>query len=390
MHEFGATFQDSDAVRTAAGTAHASWLDRLLGARDALMASAGFQRWAAHFPLTRPIARRRSRALFDLCAGFVYSQVLRACVELDLFALLARAPLTVEQLAVRVGLPLPAAERLVGAAMALRLLQRRSRNRIGLGPLGAPLVGNESLRALIEHHALLYEDLREPLDLLRRRAEGQTSLGRYYPYTVAGADPQREDVAAYSALMSATAGPMITETLDAYSFASHARVLDVGGGEGRFARALAARWPHLAVTVFDLSAVAERASRATVGTAVAERVSIVAGDFRRDTLPGGADVITLVRILLDHDDETVLGLLRRVRAALPVGGRVVIVEPMAGVRGARTVGDAYFALYLFAMGAGRARTESELASLCRAAGFTRCRTLATHYPVSAGLLIADA
>ena len=41
------------------------------------------------FPLTRPIARRRARELFDLCAGFVYSQVLLACVRLRLFEILA-------------------------------------------------------------------------------------------------------------------------------------------------------------------------------------------------------------------------------------------------------------------------------------------------------------
>ena len=44
-----------------------------------------FQRFAASFALTRPIARRRAGALFDLCAGFVYSQILFACVRLKLF-----------------------------------------------------------------------------------------------------------------------------------------------------------------------------------------------------------------------------------------------------------------------------------------------------------------
>ena len=38
-----------------------------------------FQRFAASFPLTKPIAQRQSQALFDLCAGFVYAQVLQAC-----------------------------------------------------------------------------------------------------------------------------------------------------------------------------------------------------------------------------------------------------------------------------------------------------------------------
>ena len=59
--------------------------DRLLGVRDAILANPGFQRFAGTFVLTRPIARRRAGALFDLCAGFVYSQILLACVRLKLF-----------------------------------------------------------------------------------------------------------------------------------------------------------------------------------------------------------------------------------------------------------------------------------------------------------------
>ena len=50
-----------------------------------LQANPRFRRFAAAFPLTRFVARRRARALFDLCAGFVYTQVLTACVRLDLF-----------------------------------------------------------------------------------------------------------------------------------------------------------------------------------------------------------------------------------------------------------------------------------------------------------------
>lgn len=58
--------------------------DRILAWRDRLVSRPAFQRFAARFPLTRSIAERQSRAVFDLCAGFVYSQVLAAVVELDL------------------------------------------------------------------------------------------------------------------------------------------------------------------------------------------------------------------------------------------------------------------------------------------------------------------
>jgi demethylspheroidene O-methyltransferase len=269
-----------------------SWLDAVLRWRDTLTASREFQRWAARFPLTRHVARRRSRALFDLCAGFVYTQVLRACVELDLFALLAAGPLTPDAIAARVGLSAPVLERLVGAAIALRLLERRTRGRVGLGALGAPLAGNEALDALVRHHALLYDDLRDPLALLRRRSQGGTALADYYPY--AGPDAVAPSQAAvYSALMSATAAPLVDEVLDAYSFARHRVLLDVGGGEGRLAAAVATRWPHLAVTVLDLPPVAARAGG--VGPCVLAEPDCtiwVADGWRADPGPTGALLLT--------------------------------------------------------------------------------------------------
>ncbi|MFU8765893.1 MAG: hypothetical protein ACNA7T_15290, partial [Haliea sp.] len=58
-----------------------SWRERWLRCRDRLLTNPRFHHWAVRLPLTRPIARRRSRELFDLTAGFVYSQVLFACVQ---------------------------------------------------------------------------------------------------------------------------------------------------------------------------------------------------------------------------------------------------------------------------------------------------------------------
>jgi demethylspheroidene O-methyltransferase len=68
-------------------------MDRILAWRDGLLQSPRFRRRAAAFPLTRPIARHHARSLFDLVAGFVYSQVLLACVQLRLFDVLSTGPL---------------------------------------------------------------------------------------------------------------------------------------------------------------------------------------------------------------------------------------------------------------------------------------------------------
>ena len=71
------------------GLSGATVVERIRDWRSRVIADARFQRWAASSPLTRRLAQRKARALFDLCAGFVYSQVLSACVKLEVFDLLA-------------------------------------------------------------------------------------------------------------------------------------------------------------------------------------------------------------------------------------------------------------------------------------------------------------
>ncbi|MET0707709.1 MAG: methyltransferase dimerization domain-containing protein, partial [Tardiphaga sp.] len=172
-----------------------TWRDRLLGMRDSILSNAGFQRFAGRFALTRPIARQRAAALFDLCAGFVYSQILLACVKLDLFEQLKRGPRGVDELAARLSLPVDSMRLLLDAATSLRLVQKRSSNRYGLGALGAALLGNPGVVAMIRHHAMLYDDLKDPLALLRHES-GPGQLARYWPYAGAPApsDLARDDV----------------------------------------------------------------------------------------------------------------------------------------------------------------------------------------------------
>lgn len=368
-----------------------AWKDRIHASLDGLLASPRFRRWAAAFPLTRPIARRRARELFDLCAGFVYSQVLLACVRLHLFEILAEGPQHADALAQRLALRPDAASRLLEAAVSLRLLARRGGDRYGLGPLGATLVGNAPLLSMIEHHALLYEDLRDPLALLRR-GPGQGALAQYWAYAGSGDPAQLEAqrVARYSALMSDSQPLVADEVLDAYPLHRHRCLLDVGGGEGGFLVAAARRNPRLRLMLFDLPAVAARAQARLANAGLAQRASVHGGSFLGDPLPAGADAISLVRVLHDHDDDAVRRILAAARRALPDDGVLLVAEPMADTPGAEAMGAAYFGFYLMAMGSGRPRTRQRLGQLLREAGFDGGRPLPTRLPIQTGLLVARA
>ena len=356
--------------------------------RDRLLASPGFRRWATAFPLTRPVARRRARALFDLCAGFVYAQVLQACVRLDLFAILAEGPQSVAALAHRTALPVDAAERLLAAACSLKLVRRRGA-RFGIGPLGAAMIGNPGIAAMVEHHAVLYADLQDPVALLRGNAPG-TGLGRYWAYARAAQPETLEgsQIADYTALMAASQPLIADEVLQAYRLERHRVLLDVGGGDGSFIACAAARLPCLQFMLFDLPPVAERAARRFAFSGLANRATAAGGDFRVDALPAGADVATLIRVVHDHDDDSARAILSAVHRALPPGGTLLLAEPMAGTPGAEPIGDAYFGFYLLAMGSGRARTPTEFQEMLMQAGFSRNRLVPTRMPMLTRLIVA--
>lgn len=366
--------------------------DRLLAIRDRIYASPAFHEWAARIPVIRWVARSRSQALFDITAGFVYSQTLAACARLDLFRSLAAAPRTPSHIASESGIPLDSVERLIEAATALGLLAPRSGGRVGLGALGGPILAQEAIVRMVSHNALLYTDLSDPLALLTRSSGSNSAVGQFFPYAET-ASPQAlspTTVAAYSELMAQTVAPIAHEVLGSGILEGRGCLLDVGGGQGAFLLEVAERYTDVRLRLFDLPAVVERAATQIAGRGLGDRFECIGGDFHNDPLPTGADAISLVRVLLDHDDRRVLALLRRARAALPRGGILIIAEPMTDVAGARRVGEVYFSFYLRAMGRGRCRSTRELNALVKEAGFRRSRLLSTRYPVFASILVADA
>jgi demethylspheroidene O-methyltransferase len=368
--------------------------ERIRDWRSRIIADARFQRWATTSPLTRRLARRKARALFDICAGFVYSQVLSACVKLDVFELLRAGPKDCEVLAARMAVSAPAAKRLLKAAVSLGLLRALPNDRFALDDLGAAMIANPAIAAFVAHHDLLYSDLRDPVALLR--GENETALSRFWPYAANRPDttdtdaarPDTERSRAYSELMSRSQVLVAETILDAYRFDRHRRLMDVGGGEGAFLATAANRAPRLELALFDLPPVAASARERLGSLGIGKRVETIGGDMLRDPLPSGADVISLVRVLHDHDDESARTIIAAIRDALPPGGAIVVAEPMAGAPGAEPMGDAYFGFYLLAMGRGRPRTMDELAELLRVAGFDACREAKTRNPLIVSVLVA--
>jgi len=369
-----------------------AWQNQLLDWLERLYANPKLYQWSLRNPLTRWVTKRRTQRIFDLMSGFVYSQVLLGCVRLDLFKMLYQRPLGLAQISSQTKLPPEALQRLLLSAVSLGLLEHRSHDRFGLGALGVPLAMHEGIGAMVEHNHLLYQDIQDPLAFLNNAWRG--GMAEYWPYAhdAQAADRVAQDkFSRYSDLMASSQEFVVQEILTSYYFDDHHCVLDVGAGKGRFASELALHAKHLKLKLFDLPPVLELAKLNFQSKGLLDRLSLHPGNFLRDPLPVGADLVTLVRVAHDHPDEVVQQLLQKIYEALPVGGTLLLAEPMAqsqSVGGAvPTQTDTYFHFYLLAMGAGRLRTPQELTRMMHAAGFSNIEQLPNHMPIHAQILL---
>ncbi|WP_020042488.1 methyltransferase [Salipiger mucosus] len=339
---------------------------------DRLVADSRFQALAARLPFGRSLARRDGRAIFDILQGFVAAQVLGALVETGLLRRLLAAPARADALALAIGLPPERVEILLRAGVALRLLKRRRDGRHALARRGAAILGVPGLEAMIAHNRAFYADMADPVALLRGPEE--TELSRFWPYVLSGGDGVgRESAERYSDLMAQSQVLVAQDTLRQAPLARLRCLMDVGGGSGAFLSEVLRARPGLSAMLVDLPEVIPAARARLARAGIADRVTLCPQSFRDGPLPRGADAISLVRVLYDHDDASVRALLARCFAALPPGGRLIVSEPMSGGDRPDPATDVYFAFYTMAMGTGCTRSATRISEMCREAGFTRLR-----------------
>lgn len=361
-----------------------AWLSNF---RNRQLGRAEFRRRAENNFIGQWFARRHALRLFRMAGGFIHSQVLAACVEIELFERLRSGALELSILSEQCSLPSGRLQHLLDAAVALDLLEARSRQRYALGPLGASMLENPGVTAFVRHHSLLYRDLVDPLSIYR--GDAPTELSKLWTYASQGVVEKQDDVLVYSELMAASQRMVADQVLNAFSFENCRSLVDIGGGSGAFAEAAVQRWDHLAATVVDLPPVAEIARERLADANLQRRIDVVGLDASTADIPGSYDVASLIRIIHDHDDEKALAILRSARLALAPGGRLLLAEPMAGRTPSGALNAAYFQVYLLAMGSGRPRTFRQLKRLLKTAGFSKVRRHRTRVPLIARVLSAS-
>lgn len=163
-------------------------------------------------------------------------------------------------------------------------------------------------------------------------------------------------------------GRVLAETLD---LAGTRRVLDVGGGPGTYAIELCRRHPDLRATIFDLPGTLALARRHVDASGFGERIDLVAGDYLRDPLPTGHNLVLLSNVIHGEDEDTNRALMRKIHGALAPGGRLMIKDHVTDESGTSPAPAALFSIAMLLFTRGRDYAFAEIRDWLMAAGFAR-------------------
>jgi 3-hydroxy-5-methyl-1-naphthoate 3-O-methyltransferase len=112
----------------------------------------------------------------------------------------------------------------------------------------------------------------------------------------------------------------------AVDFSATRRFMDVGGGSGAVSIALCRAYPHLEAIVVDQPPVVAKAAVHIEAAGLGDRITTWPANIFDSPLPDGCDTAVVANVLHDFSPARAREILGRVAAALPSGGRVVLLE----------------------------------------------------------------
>jgi SAM-dependent methyltransferase len=161
------------------------------------------------------------------------------------------------------------------------------------------------------------------------------------------------------------------------------RLLDLGGSHGLHSMAFCKRHPQLTATVMDLPEALANTGGAIAKAGLSDRVSLRHGNFLKDPIGEGYDVVLLFEIVHNHTFEENQELIKNISRALNPGGVVVILEDVKTDKVEKH--NAAFSLAMFACSGDRTYSLDEMNTWFNAAGLKQSSVI--QLPSSVSLVV---
>jgi hypothetical protein len=338
------------------------------------------------FPVMRGVfgARRRvidsadagmpsAVGLFDLTWGLQRTKIAGTLVSSGLADALGNNWRDPGGLACELGLDPVVTTRFVDAAVAARLMQLGGDGRVRLTKVGAPLCRDHpySIASWVAFladpdtaaaYAHLDAQLREGAQPSGYRRTFGQSLWEYFAERPAGGARFADAMRQLSALDQAA-------LVRAYPWPRRGVICDIAGGIGHLLAAILERRRDVRGILLDVPEVIDEAEGFFRTRGLADRIERRAGDFF-SALDARADVYIMKWILHDWSDDACRDILKRVRATMPSGSKVVTIDLHREPGRPNTITSMNDLLMLMLFEGGRERSPEEVHGLMRDAGLT--------------------
>ena len=300
----------------------------------------------------------------EMATAFQKSRIFLSAFELGIFGALGRQEGSSEDVARKLGTDPRATDRLLNALVVMGfILKEGDKFRNSASAEKFLIASSPDYLPGLMHTVHLWDTWSTLTEAVKR---GTSMSSQMQP----NADPANW-TAALIAAMNDRARKQAPIAATLVGLKEGMRILDVGGGSGAFAVAFVRAKEKVTATIFDLPHVLPLTAEYVRVQQLSERIDYVAGDYTRDPLPSGYDLVFLSAIIHSNPPEENGKLIRKCAGALNPGGAVVVQDFIMDESRTQPPGGAFFALNMLVnTAAGDTYTESEVREWMKDAGLS--------------------
>ncbi|QHC33303.1 O-methyltransferase [Streptomyces sp. HF10] len=271
----------------------------------------------------------RAQQLLLLAAGGRLARIVHVLVETEIADLLADGPRGVEELAKETGSHELSLYRVLRAASAIGIFAEGPGRTFSQTPLSDGLrAGNpDGVLPLVKYNNM--ELTRRPYDeIMHSVRTGEPAFRQVFGrpfFEHLEQNPGEGEF--FERFMAHWSRRLVLDGLADTGMERFSRIADLGGGDGWFLAQVLRRHPDVRGVLMDLPRVAAAARPVLEEAGVADRVTVLPGDFFVDPVPADCDAYFFKGVLHNWSDDRVQKVLRRVRNAVGDGtARLLIFD----------------------------------------------------------------
>jgi len=253
----------------------------------------------------------------DTIEQYQEARILITAVEIRLFEVLGKEPLSLDALSQNLSIPQRSLKHLLDVLVFLdmvRYAENNGRERYIATDIAIQCFGPEgTIRNWALHQGMLYKLW---TDLDKALKSGRPLLKHTHDI----------DVEAYAKGLAdayISSSPKVHEVVD---FGGNLKILDAGGGSGIYSILAALGNPSLRAIVYDREEMVIQARKLIEQHSIGGQVSTLVGDLLKDDWPGEQDVVLISNVIHGKSPSEAQILLSKAFVALRPGGRIVLNE----------------------------------------------------------------